>query len=79
MSPGLPLIAEAIITLSSIQAFADLDPRRIEDRLADYLDGSEGAVLLSGSTAVHRLDFGPPWSVAAPADEAPEGTWPDGP
>ncbi|WP_341846386.1 aminoglycoside phosphotransferase [Streptomyces regalis] len=52
-SPDLSLVAEAIITLASISAPADIELKQIEQRLADYLDDPEDAQLLRGDTLLH--------------------------
>ncbi|WP_368067985.1 aminoglycoside phosphotransferase [Streptomyces sp. VNUA116] len=52
-SDDLPLVAEAIITLSGVRAPGDLDLKHIEQRLADYLDHPDDAALLRGDTLLH--------------------------
>ncbi|HZF90454.1 aminoglycoside phosphotransferase [Streptomyces sp.] len=52
-SDDLPLVAEAIINLSSVRAPVDLDLKHIEQRLADYLDHPDDAELLRGETLLH--------------------------
>ncbi len=52
-SDDLPLVAEAIITLSSVRAPIDLDLKHIERRLADYIDNPDDAELLRGETLLH--------------------------
>ncbi|MCQ8832751.1 aminoglycoside phosphotransferase [Streptomyces malaysiensis] len=55
-SPGsndLPVIAEAITTLSRVRAPSDVELKRIEQRLADYFDHPNDAELLRGNTLLH--------------------------
>ncbi|MGP4085398.1 aminoglycoside phosphotransferase [Streptomyces sp. KR55] len=52
-SPDLPLVAEAIITLSSILAPPDIDLKQIEQRFADYVETPDDAQLLRGDTLLH--------------------------
>ncbi|MFC8349760.1 aminoglycoside phosphotransferase [Streptomyces sp. NPDC057280] len=52
-SDDLPLVAEAIITLSGVRAPGDLELKHIEQRLADYIDKPDDAELLRGETLLH--------------------------
>jgi len=52
-SDDLPLVAEAIITLSGVRAPVDLELKHIEQRLADYIDDPADAGLLRGETLLH--------------------------
>ncbi|WP_328623344.1 aminoglycoside phosphotransferase [Streptomyces sp. NBC_00354] len=49
----LPLVAEAIITLSTVRAPADVELKEIEQRLADYVDDPDDVALLRGDTLLH--------------------------
>ncbi|MER7464028.1 aminoglycoside phosphotransferase [Streptomyces sp. NPDC097981] len=49
----LPLVAEAIITLSTVRAPADVELKQIEQRLAGYVDDPDDAALLRGDTLLH--------------------------
>ncbi|MFK0116675.1 aminoglycoside phosphotransferase [Streptomyces sp. NPDC090994] len=52
-SDDLPLVAEAIITLSGVRAPVGLELKHIEQRLADYIDDPHDAELLRGKTLLH--------------------------
>ncbi|MFZ3562902.1 aminoglycoside phosphotransferase [Streptomyces sp. BH097] len=52
-SEDLPLVAEALTTLSTVQAPAGLDLKEIGQRLTDYLDIPGEAELLRGNTLLH--------------------------
>ncbi|MEU1674112.1 aminoglycoside phosphotransferase [Streptomyces roseifaciens] len=52
-SNDLPLVAEAIINLSTVRAPGDIELKQIEQRLADYLDHPADAELLRGDTLLH--------------------------
>ncbi|WP_416966135.1 hypothetical protein, partial [Streptomyces sp. Agncl-13] len=52
-SDDLPLVAEAIITLSGVRAPIDLELKHIEQRLAEYIDDPDDADLLRGETLLH--------------------------
>ncbi|MFM9368121.1 aminoglycoside phosphotransferase [Streptomyces sp. Da 82-17] len=52
-STDLPLVVEALISLSQVRAPADLELKQIEQRLADYVDTPDDAGLLRGDTVLH--------------------------
>ncbi|WAU09704.1 aminoglycoside phosphotransferase (plasmid) [Streptomyces nigrescens] len=52
-SDDLPLVAEAIITLSGVHAPSDVELKQIEQRFADYVDHPDDAALLRGDTVLH--------------------------
>ncbi|MBB4784415.1 hypothetical protein BJY27_005376 [Streptomyces rapamycinicus] len=52
-SDDLPLVAEAIITLSGVRAPVGIVLKQIEQRFADYLDSPDDAELLRGETLLH--------------------------
>ncbi|MEU7182325.1 MULTISPECIES: aminoglycoside phosphotransferase [Streptomyces] len=52
-SDDLPLVAEAITTLSRVHAPAEVELKQIEQRLADCVDCPDDAALLRGDTVLH--------------------------
>ncbi|MFE4665461.1 aminoglycoside phosphotransferase [Streptomyces sp. NPDC056716] len=75
-SGDLPLVADALTTLSGVRAPADLELKHIDQRLADYLDHSDDADLLRGETLLHT-DWHPDnILIAANAARVVDWAWP---